>query len=245
MDRRNGRVASVPNLLPSHQSLANPNTTVGTGGRPSRRPSFVQAVGGVQRSPHPTLSRHATSSSVLDYRQLPYSERRIAHAKKLFAREISDGGLADFDDEAKLKPIVAEFVQAQKEKGLTQEECFDLAIELICERMSAMNKIDTFKVFTSFWKTGMSYADFITDVLVWVQLLKKWQDNVHRALAIAQGVSIGFSLLCQCVASLIMGQPLWVGLAGLIGLKPLIEGYRNAVGSKRYPNQKWSNDYML
>ena len=108
-----------------------------------------------------------------------------------------------------------------------------------------MNKIDTFKVFTSCWKTGMSYADFITDVLVWVQLLKKAQDNVYRALAIAQGVSIGFSLLCQFVVSLALGQPLWVGLAGLIGLKPLIEGYRDAVDSKPYPNQKMGNDHML
>jgi hypothetical protein len=91
----------------------------------------------------------------------------------------------------------------------------------------------------------MSYADFITDVLVWVQLLKKWQDNVYRGLAIAQGVSIGFSLLCQCVGSLALGQPLWVGLAGLIGLKPLIEGYRDAVDSKPYPNQKLSNEAML
>jgi hypothetical protein len=194
---------------------------------------------------HPTLSRHATSSSVLDYRQLPYSKARIDKAKKLYDKEISDEELADFDDDAKLKPIVAEFVQAQKEKGLTQEECFELAIELICEEMFAKNRIDTFKVFTSCWKTGMSYADFITDVLVWVQLLKKWQDNVHRALAIAQGVSIGFSLLCQCFFSLALGQPLWVGLAGLIGLKPLIDGYRDAVGCKPYPNQKLNNDQIL
>jgi hypothetical protein len=38
---------------------------------------------------------------------------------------------------------------------------------------------------------------------------------------------------------------LWVGLAGLLGLKPLIEGYRDAVGSKPFPNQMLNNEIML
>ena len=96
----------------------------------------------------------------------------------------------------------------------------------------------------TFFKTLLSYADFTTDIMVLVDLLKK-TDKVARALAVAQGGSIGFSLLCQCVISLAMGQPLWVGAGGLVGLKPAIEGWRDAVGSKPFKNQKVNNEFML
>jgi hypothetical protein len=96
----------------------------------------------------------------------------------------------------------------------------------------------------TFLKTLLSYFDFTTDVMVFLDLLKK-ADKVFRVLAFAQGVSIGFSLFCQCVTSLAFRQPLWVGLAGLLGLKLLIEGWRDAVGSKPYPNQKLNNEMML
>ena len=115
---------------------------------------------------------------------------------------------------------------------LSDAECNELTTEVIVSFFKDRVSVDEYKMIKTFFKTLLSYADFTTDVLVFVDLLKK-ADRIFRALAIAQGVSIGFSLLCQCIISLALGQPLWVGLAGLVGLKPLIEGWRGVKMMKK------------
>ena len=120
------------------------------------------------------------------------------------------------------KEDIIKFMAKHKAMGLTDAECNELTTEVIVSFFKDRVSVDNSKMMKTFFKTLLSYADFTTDVMVFVDLLKK-VDRVFRLLAIAQGVSIGFSLLCQCVISLALGQPFWVGLAGLIGLNKTID----------------------
>ena len=242
---RSSRIASVPhNGLPSHTTPTNSNIR-----RQSRKPSITEVFLNYHEPPqtsHPSLSGLATSSSFRnDYSNLPDTKARLAKATKLLNKFLEPYEEFYEDEEGCLtKEDINKFMAKHKAMGLTDAECNELTTEVIVSFFKDRVSVDNSKMMKTFFKTLLSYADFTTDVMVFVDLLKK-VDRVFRVLAIAQGVSIGFSLLCQCVISLAFGQPLWVGLAGLIGLKPLIEGWRDAVGSKPFPNQKVNNEMML
>ena len=86
----------------------------------------------------------------------------------------------------------------------------------------------------------MGYVDMGTDVATMVNYV-----TLNRSIAIAQGGILGFSFLVQFLASVTLGQPLWVGLVGLIGMKPMLEAWRDAWEAKPYLRQRLGNDVML
>ena len=86
----------------------------------------------------------------------------------------------------------------------------------------------------------MGYVDMGTDIATMVNYV-----TLNHSIAIAQGSILGFSLVCQFIISVALGQPLWVGLVGLIGMKPMLEAWRDAMEVKPFPGQKWGNDIML
>ena len=217
--------------------------------RSSRRPSlsdtlseliFKQQQQKEDQSPvtSPKMKRSPTFRG--DYKVLLTSKERVYFAEKKVMEIMEEN--KDCDEEQSLIPVVAKFLQEERSRGLSRDECATLTLECFCKQTVAKNQIDAFRVFKSFWKTGLSYVDYTTDIMVFVQLA---YSKKRVGLAIAQGVSIGVSLLLQCVVSLVFGQPWWVGLCGLLGLKPLIDGYRDAVGSKHFPKQKIGNDSIL
>jgi len=219
----------VPNLLPSHAKAKNR--------KQSKKPSLAEIL--IPQQPtQPPLQKLPTFNG--NYHDLPSSKERIKHARNFLLQILDE--YQDCDDEEMMETITEEFIQAQKMKGLSEDECQSLTIKCFSNQFVAKNRIDTAKVFKSFWKTGLSYVDYTTDIMVFIQLI---QSTKHVGLAVAQGISIVFSLLCQCICSLALGQPLWVGICGLLGLKPLIEGYRDAVDSKPFPGQKLNNELML
>jgi hypothetical protein len=67
----------------------------------------------------------------------------------------------------------------------------------------------------------------------------------NPAMAVIQGVSLGFSMVAQSFTGFAWGQPTWVNVLGLFGMKPLIEAWRDAVDAKPFPNQKNDNKFML
>ena len=93
----------------------------------------------------------------------------------------------------------------------------------------------------TFRKAILSYFDMVTDVLVLVDLATKG----NMRMAVVQGVSLGFSFLCQSILSLAFRQPLRVVLLGLVWMKPALESYRDATRAKAFPNQTQANDQML
>jgi len=77
-------------------------------------------------------------------------------------------------------------------------------------------------------KTLVSYFDLVTDVMVFLELLRK-----NLTMAVVQGVTLGFSMGMQSLFSLLVGQPKLVALSGLFGCKPAIEAWRDVVHRNR------------
>jgi len=174
-----------------------------------------------------------------DYNSLRTTKERLDRGVKLFRSQVlvprDEPGAEDLSPEH-----IDAFMDAQQLKGLTNEECDKLKTRLIIVQVQEKKEIDTFKVMKLFLKTAISYSDLITDVMVLVVFTKTAPD-----LAIVQGASLAFSMFVQCIFSLAGGQPLWVGLAGLIGMKPVIEAWRDATNAKPFENQKVNNEFML
>ena len=86
----------------------------------------------------------------------------------------------------------------------------------------------------------MSYLDITTDILVFLEFI-----HTNPSIAYVQGGSLAFALVMHAFFSLAFGQPLWVATLGLIGMKPLVEAWRDATDAKPFPGQKIGNDGLL
>ena len=89
-------------------------------------------------------------------------------------------------------------------------------------------------------RTTLGYVDLGTDITTMVKYA-----TLSPRIARIQGCVLLFSSLAQFTLSLGLGQPFWVGLVGLIGMKPLLEAWREAIGAMPFPKQKSANDQML
>ena len=69
--------------------------------------------------------------------------------------------------------------------------------------------------------------------------------TLNPSIAKAQGGILGVSFFAQFLTSVGLGQPLWVGLVGFVGMKPMLEAWREAMDAKPFPGQKARNDQML
>jgi len=174
-----------------------------------------------------------------DYLTLCTTEERLDRGIKLFKMHVLDP--LDEQGAEELSPEhIDTFMDAQRQKGLTDEECDKLKTRIIIVQVQEKKGIDTFKVMKLFLKTAISYTDLITDAMVLVVFTKTAPN-----LAMVQGASLAFSVFVQCIVSLIGGQPLWVALLGLVGMKPVIEAWRDATNAKPFENQKVTNEMML
>ena len=174
------------------------------------------------------------------YSALKTTQERIEKAVQLFRKDVLD----PFLENPEAEDIFQEFdpfVSAQVAKGLTLAEADKLKGALVNALAVDIKEFDHFKVMKTFGKAILSYFDIITDVLVLVDLVTKG----NTRMAVVQGVSLGFSFLFQSVLSLALGQPLWVVLLGLVGMKPALESYRDATRAKPFPNQTMQNDQLL
>lgn len=49
----------------------------------------------------------------------------------------------------------------------------------------------------------------------------------------------------QSITSIALGQPSWVGLLALVGMKPALEAWRDATGEDAFKGQKVGSDFMI
>ena len=136
---------------------------------------------------------------------------------------------------------VKEFVNSKILKGLSHDEAENLKYDIMNAMAVDIKEVDHFKVMKTFGRSLLSYFDIITDILILVDLIAKG----NTGMALIQGISLGVSFLFQSILSLAMGQPLWVVLSGLVGMKPAVESWRDATRAKTFPNQKVDNEFML
>ena len=180
------------------------------------------------------------ASSVKDYRRFATSPERVAAAFKVYKRDILDKhgspeSTLEFD-----RNTIRDFMLTQGTLGLTDAELFTLYDEIEYHRVVAMKEANPFRILWLFLKTTMGYVDLGTDIKTMVNY-----STLNPSIAIAQGVILGVSLFAQFLTSVVLGQPFWVGLVGFIGMKPMLEAWRDAMDAKPFPGQKGPNDQML
>ena len=197
-------------------------------------------------SPLPPPAIHPTQSR--DYTRFVTSEERVHAAYKAYKRDILDvhgsssSSSSQSDSTLDLfgRHTIKDFMSAQKALGLTDDELLALHEEIEYQQVVEKREESPFRILGLFLKTTMGYVDMGTDVATMVRYA-----TLNPSVAIAQGVVLGFSFLSQFLTSVGLGQPLWVGLAGLIGMKPVLEAWRDAMESKPFAGQKMGNDFML
>ena len=169
------------------------------------------------------------------------SKERLDNASGMFQKNVLNPFEADknFDVEV-MKELVDKFMAKQIEGGMAEAEVDRLKTLLIVSIAQQKKEIDRFKVLRGFGKTVISYADIVTDVLVLSTFVK-----MNSSMAAIQGLSLGFSMFVQSISSIIFGQPIWVALLGLVGMKPIVEAYRDAIDAKPFPKQRMANETML
>jgi len=189
-------------------------------------------------SPSRQLSTQA--SSVKDYRRFATSAERVAAAFKAYKRDILDThgsseSTLDFD-----RNTIRDFMEAQKTFGLTDAELLMLHEEIEYQQVVEKKEANPHKTFWLFLKTTLGYIDLGTDIKTMVNYVP-----LNPIIAIAQGVVLGFSFFVQFLTSVGLGQPFWVGVVGLFGMKPMLEAWREAMDAKPFPGQRGGNDQML
>jgi len=171
---------------------------------------------------------------------LKSSEERIEKALQRFRAEVLEPFLKDPETES-IVDKTKDFVNTQIVKGFTQDEAENLKYEIMNVLAVDIKEVDHYKVMKTFGKALLSYFDIVTDVLVLLDLIAKQ----NTRMALIQGISFGVSFLIQSIISIAFGQPLWVVLSGLVGMKPAIESWRDATRAKPFPSQKFDNEVML
>ena len=131
-------------------------------------------------------------------------------------------------------------MESERTKGMTDTELLLLFREIAYHQVMEKAEYDPYRILSLFFKTMMGYVDLATDVATMA-----YYATVKPMVAAVQGVILAFSFVCQCVFSIALGQPLWVGLMGLIGMKPALEAWRDATGAEMFAGQKVGSDFMM
>ena len=175
------------------------------------------------------------------YSNLNCGIKRINYAYRLFYNNIicvygNNETVIDLNTE-----IIEAFFFKHTTNGLSKEEIDNLKNMIIVNLIDERKGVDRFKFVSIFIKAILGYIDITLDILTLLQYINKG----YILIAAVQIASLLISTACQMVTSLLFGQPFLMGLSGLIGLKPIIEAWRNATDAKPFKNQKLTNAQML
>ena len=136
--------------------------------------------------------------------------------------------------------IVVDFMERQKACGLSEAEVLLVYSRLEYHRVKEMAEHNPYHALSLFFKTMMGYIDLGTDIATMVYYV-----DVNPTIAWAQGMVLILSFVAQGVTSIALGQPMWVGLMGLLGMKPAVEAWRDATGAEPFEGQKVGTDFMI
>jgi len=221
--------------------MTNSQSKVSPSNHPNgRKSSFLVVLTDLQQQSSPPSPSHQPLAISFNYRRFETSEERVAAAHKAYKREILDkhgtiDSTLEFDENT-----IDVFMEGQKTLGLTSDEVVLLYRKIAFAQVLEKAAYDPFRILMMFVKMLMGYADLATDLAT-----LKLYATLNPMIAVVQGVVLLFSFLVQCVHSVVLGQPLWVGLLGLIGMKPMVEVWRDATEAKPFAGQKVGNETML
>ena len=155
--------------------------------------------------------------------------------KEVYKRHSDNESTDEFDEDT-----IYRFMEEQRAMGLTVDECAELSYELNAAHINEKKEFDKWKIFGTFWKLVMGYVDLGTDFATLAMYM-----TINPLIALVQGIVLAFSFLCQGVISIALGQPYWVGVVGLMGMKPMLEWWRDAFEEPPFVGQLLGNDYIL
>ena len=156
--------------------------------------------------------------------------------RDIFSKYSDKESTDEFDDDF----VIDQFMEDQRAMGLTERECRMLYNKIAAAHIIDKKEFDKWKNFGTFWKLVMGYADLGTDLATLRMYLR-----INPLIALVQGIVLAFSFLCQGVISIALGQPYWVGLVGFVGMKPMLEWWRDAFEEPPFVGQMVGNDAML
>ena len=210
---------------------------------PERRPSVIDMlIEAAQESPPPTHSVVSRQfSTTLNYAtRFDTPAKRVKHAYKRFVKEVfkkhsSKDSTDAFDDDT-----IDQFMEDQQELGLTESECRMLFCKIAAAHIIEKKEEDNWKIMGTSFKMFMGYFDMGTDLATLHMYI-----FINPRIALVQGIVLAFSFAVQCVSSVALGQPWWVGLVGLMGMKPMLEWWREVFEELPFVGQLMGNDLML
>ena len=210
---------------------------------PARRSSFQVIMSELeQASPTTVVSRQITSrlSFIKDYRRLNTTEERVKACVRTYTAEVLSVHGTRESTLSFSEQTVFDFMETQKGFGLSDSEVHSALIRIAYLQVVEKAEYDPYRILSLFFKTMMGYVDLVTDIATMALYVEKFP-----TIAAVQGGILAFSFVCQCVFSLALGQPLWVGLMGLVGMKPALEAWRDATGAEMFDGQKAGNDQVM
>ena len=168
------------------------------------------------------------------------AEERVAACMRTYKTEVLSVHGARESTLAFSEQTIDDFMERQKACGLSESD-----VLLVYRRIAFLQVVEKaehnpYRILSLFFKTMMGYLDLTTDIATMALYVTKLP-----TIAAVQGGILVFSFAVQCVSSIALGQPLWVGLMGLIGMKPAVEAWRDATGADAFKGQKMGNDQML
>ena len=210
---------------------------------PARRSSFQVIMSDLEQANNRTIVPRQFStqkSSVKDYRRFETSEERVKACVRTYQREVlSVHGTREstlkFDEQT-----ILDFMETQKSFGLSESEVHLVFVRIAYLQVVEKAEYNPYRILSLFFKTMMGYVDLATDIATMA-----YYATVNPMVAAVQGGILVFSFVMQCVSSIALGQPLWVGLMGLIGMKPAVEAWRDATGAEAFVGQKVGRDFMM
>ena len=209
---------------------------------PVRRSSFQVVTSDFEQASPPTVSRQVTTqkSSVKDYRRLNTTEERVKACVRAYTAEVLSVYGTRESTLSFSEQTVLDFMERQKSFGLSESEVHLAWARIAYLQVVEKAEYNPYRILSLFSKTMMGYVDLATDVATMA-----YYATVKPMVAAVQGVILAFSFVCQCVFSIALGQPLWVGLMGLIGMKPALEAWRDATGAEAFVGQKVGSDFLI
>ena len=210
---------------------------------PVRRSSFQVIMSEFEQANNRTMVPRQIStqkSSVKDYRRFKTSEERIKACVRTYQREVlsvhgTRESTLNFNEQT-----ILDFMETQKCIGLSESEVNLVLVRIAYLQVVEKAEYDPYRILSLFFKTMMGYLDLATDIATMALYVSKLP-----TIAAVQGGILVFSFVVQCVTSIALGQPLWVGLMGLIGMKPALEAWRDATGAEAFVGQKVGSDLMM
>ena len=179
-------------------------------------------------------------SSVKDYRRLEKDDDRVAACVRAYKKEVLSVHGARESTLAFNERTIDDFMDRQRACGLSESDVLLVYRRIAFLQVVEMAEHNPYRILSLFLKTVMGYVDLGTDLATMAYYVEK-----NPAIAAVQGGILVFSFLMQCVSSLAFGQPLWVGVMGLVGMKPALEAWRDATGAEAFEGQKVGNDFLV